>query len=105
MRIYIAGVDGYLGWALAQHLVDRGHEVAGMDNFLRREWVAEMKSQSATLILPMEKRLSAFREVHGKELPFTEATFAITTPSIMNLKNFSLKLLFISQKCHRPPTA
>ena len=54
MRIYIAGVDGYLGWALAQHLVDRGHEVAGMDNFLRREWVAEMKSQSATLILPME---------------------------------------------------
>jgi len=73
MRIYIAGIDGYLGWALAQHLVDRGHEVAGMDNYLRREWVAEMKSQSATFILPMKQRLAAFREVHGKELPFKEA--------------------------------
>ena len=27
MRVFIAGVDGYLGWALAQHLTKRGHNV------------------------------------------------------------------------------
>jgi len=40
MQVFIAGVDGYLGWALAQYLVSRGHEVAGCDNYFRRNWVA-----------------------------------------------------------------
>jgi UDP-sulfoquinovose synthase len=73
MRIFIAGVDGYLGWALAQHLVKRGHEVAGMDCYLRRDWVAEMGSQSATPIARMTERLEAFRENHGSNLQFTRA--------------------------------
>jgi UDP-sulfoquinovose synthase len=70
MRIFIPGVDGYLGWALAQHLVKRGHEVAGLDNYSRRDWVAEMGSQSATPILRMTERLEAFRENHGQNLQF-----------------------------------
>lgn len=36
MRVYILGIDGYLGWALYQHLLVRGHEVGGCDNFFRR---------------------------------------------------------------------
>ncbi len=48
MRVLIPGVDGYLGWSLAQHLASRGHEVAGIDNYMRRDWVAEVGSQSAT---------------------------------------------------------
>lgn len=72
MRVFIAGVDGYLGWALAQYLVARGYTVGGIDRFLRREWVAEMGSQSATPIRPMEERLEAFHEVHGDELHFRE---------------------------------
>lgn len=70
MRVFIAGVDGYLGWALAQHLVKRGHEVAGIDNYARRDWVAEMSSQSATPIRKMTERLEAFREAHGVNLQF-----------------------------------
>ena len=31
MRVFIAGVDGYLGWSLAMYLKVRGHEVAGAD--------------------------------------------------------------------------
>ncbi len=31
MRILIAGIDGYLGWSLAKHLVLRNHEVLGYD--------------------------------------------------------------------------
>ncbi len=72
MRVFIPGVDGYLGWALAQYLTVRGHEVAGCDIFLRRKHVEEMGSQSATPIKSMEERLVAFKEKFGKELIFKE---------------------------------
>lgn len=72
MRIFIAGMDGYLGWALAQSLAVRGHEVAGADNYFRRSWVTEMESTSATPIVPMAERLEAARQVHGKTIHFWE---------------------------------
>ncbi len=68
MRVFIAGVDGYLGWSLAQHLAARGHEVAGADNGSRRRWVDEMGSTSATPIVSMQERLAAFREHYGADL-------------------------------------
>src|SRR5580692_716570 len=70
MRIFIAGVDGYLGWSLAQHLVKRGHVVGGADILFRRKWVDEMGSYSAIPICTMEDRLSAFRERYGTELQY-----------------------------------
>ncbi len=72
MRVFIAGVDGYLGWSLAQYLTARGHEVAGADIFFRRQWVEEMGSWSAIPIRPMSERLPAFRERFGQELHFWE---------------------------------
>ena len=70
MRVFIAGVDGYLGWSLAIYLNARGHEVAGADCYHRRDWVAEMGSQSATPIRRMTERLQAFRENFGTNLQF-----------------------------------
>lgn len=70
MRVFIAGVDGYLGWPLSIYLVSRGHEVAGADCYLRRDWVQEMGSQSATPISRMTERLKAFRENFGANLQF-----------------------------------
>lgn len=72
MRVFIAGVDGYLGWSLAQHLAAAGHQVAGADLFLRRQWVEEMGSWSAMPILPMEERREAFKERFGQDLLFWE---------------------------------
>jgi UDP-sulfoquinovose synthase len=69
MRVFIAGMDGYLGWSLALYLAARGHAVGGADLFLRRKWVEEMGSWSATPIVSMEERLMAFREKFG-EKPF-----------------------------------
>ena len=66
----IAGADGYLGWTLAQHLASRNHEVSGIDNYSRRDWVAEVGSQSAMPILRMTERLEAFRENFGANLQF-----------------------------------
>jgi UDP-sulfoquinovose synthase len=70
MRILIPGIDGYLGWPLAQYLTARGHEVAGIDNFFRRQWVEEMGSWSALPVQPMQDRLTAMKERHGRELRF-----------------------------------
>jgi UDP-sulfoquinovose synthase len=72
MRVYIAGMDGYLGWTLAQYLTARGHEVAGADLYFRRKWVDEMGSHSATPIVSIEERLGAFKENFGQELLFWE---------------------------------
>jgi len=72
VRLFVAGVDGYLGWSLSQYLVKRGHEVAGCDLFLRRRWVEEMGSQSATPIRHMTDRLHAYEENYGKKLLFRE---------------------------------
>jgi UDP-sulfoquinovose synthase len=65
VRVFIAGMDGYLGWSLTQYLTARGHEVAGADLFMRRQWVAEMGSHSAIPIAPMDERLRAFEEHWG----------------------------------------
>jgi UDP-sulfoquinovose synthase len=74
MKVFIAGVDGYLGWALAQYLTARGHQVAGNDLFLRRQWVEEVGSQSAIPIYDMETRLQAFCETYGTDLLFREGS-------------------------------
>lgn len=72
MKVFIAGLDGYLGWSLAQHLVRRGYEIGGCDRYYRREWVEKMGSQSAIPIRPMPERLAAFRENFGKDILFRE---------------------------------
>ena len=72
MRVFIAGVDGYLGWPLSMYLIKRGHEVAGADNYYRRDWVQEMGSQSATPIRKMTERLEVFRENFGRNLQFSK---------------------------------
>ncbi len=65
MRVFIPGIDGYLGWPLAQYLAARGHEVSGIDAGFRRQWVTEMASQSALPIASLEVRTAALGERHG----------------------------------------
>jgi UDP-sulfoquinovose synthase len=70
MRVFIAGIDGYLGWALAQYMTAQGHEVAGADSEGRREWVAEVGSTSALPIASHQERIAAFKQQFGKDLDF-----------------------------------
>ena len=70
MKVFIAGIDGYLGWPLAIHLSAHGHEVAGADLLLRREWVAEVGGVSAQPIASRKERLCAFRQRFGWDLAF-----------------------------------
>lgn len=70
MRVFIAGIDGYLGWALAQYMTAHGHEVAGTDLLLRRKWVAEMGSDSAIPIASHGERIAGFKKHFGKDLDY-----------------------------------
>lgn len=70
MRVFIAGIDGYLGWSLAQYLSTQGHTVAGADLLLRRDWVAEMGSISAIPIASHQERVAAFEKHFGTALDF-----------------------------------
>lgn len=65
MRLLIAGIDGYLGWALSHHLAARGHQVIGIDAGLRRSWVAEMGAHSAIPVAEPQERRAAFAAIHG----------------------------------------
>jgi nucleoside-diphosphate-sugar epimerase len=51
MKVMILGIDGYLGWPLALHLMNKGHKVSGIDNFSRRERVHKLGGSSLTPIL------------------------------------------------------
>ncbi len=70
MRVFIAGIDGYLGWPLAQYLASRGHVVAGIDALLRRQWVEEIGGHSAIPVATIAERLQAFRHRFGITLDF-----------------------------------
>src|SRR5438270_5609281 len=68
MRILILGGDGYCGWATALYLSRKGHEVAIVDNFLRRMWDFELGAPTLTPIQPLTDRLDAWQRVSGKTI-------------------------------------
>jgi nucleoside-diphosphate-sugar epimerase len=70
MKVLITGIDGYTGWPLALHLLGRGHEVVGIDNFVTRRRVKEVGSWSATPVPSFPRRLAAVKKHLGKDIGF-----------------------------------
>jgi len=62
MKILILGSDGYIGWPLTLHLLKEGHEVAGIDSYIRRTRVRNCGSDSLTPILSTLDRLTLLRK-------------------------------------------
>jgi UDP-sulfoquinovose synthase len=69
MRILVLGGDGYLGWPTGMYLSQRGHEVALLDNFGKRQWGAKLGAEPLLPIRTLEERANAWREVTGKKIP------------------------------------
>src|SRR5579863_479382 len=68
MKIAVLGGDGYCGWATALYLSKKGHTVAIVDNFVRRQWDHELGAQTLTPIMPLSERLRAWTRVTGKTI-------------------------------------
>ena len=59
MRIMVLGGDGYLGWPTAMYLSSRGHDVAVLDNAVRRQYDEELGSGSLVPIESLRTQLEA----------------------------------------------
>jgi UDP-sulfoquinovose synthase len=68
MKICVLGGDGYCGWATALYLSEKGHSVAVVDNFIRRQWDFELGAQTLTPIQPLTDRLRVWQELTGKSI-------------------------------------
>src|SRR5699024_6485986 len=68
MKIVVAGGDGFCGWPTALYLSQKGHDVTIVDNLVRRDIVDELGSNSRTPILPLEERVSVWKEVSGWDI-------------------------------------
>ena len=68
MKIAVLGGDGYCGWATALYLSNKGHSVAIVDNFIRRQWDHEVGAQTLTPIRSLSDRLRTWQELTGKQI-------------------------------------
>lgn len=68
MKIAVLGGDGYCGWATALYLSQKGHAVAIIDNFMRRQWDHELGAQTLTPIRPLSDRLRIWQKTTGKTI-------------------------------------
>jgi len=50
------------------HLANRGHSVAIIDNFIRRQWDFELGVQTLTPIRPLSERLAAWHQLTGQTI-------------------------------------
>lgn len=68
MRILILGSDGYLGWPTAMFLAAKGHEVCGVDNYLRRQIALETDSEPLFPAPNLTERARLFAKKTGKTI-------------------------------------
>jgi UDP-sulfoquinovose synthase len=68
MRILILGGDGYLGWPTGMYLSQRGHDVALLDNFAKRQWEAELGVEPLLPTRKLDERVRAWQEVTGRKI-------------------------------------
>jgi UDP-sulfoquinovose synthase len=68
MRIAVLGGDGYCGWATALYLSSKGHQVAIVDSFVRRQWDFDLGVQTLTPIRSLHERLKVWKDLTGKTI-------------------------------------
>ena len=69
MRVLILGGDGYLGWPTAMHLTARGHEVAVVDNYLRRRLCREENVEPLFNVPNLHERVRLWESLSGYKIP------------------------------------
>lgn len=65
MNVLILGGDGYLGWPTAMHLSAHGHNVAVVDNYLRRNICREENSEALWPVPNLHERVRLWEDKSG----------------------------------------
>ena len=68
MRVLILGGDGYLGWPQSLYLSRKGHEVAILDNFARRQFDLEEGFDSLIPITTLHERVQVWKTISGQDI-------------------------------------
>lgn len=68
MCLLILGGDGYLGWPMAMHFANMGHEVTVVDNYLRRSIAKETDSEALIEGPNLHERTQIFKSIFGKSI-------------------------------------
>jgi len=68
MRVLILGGDGYLGWPTAMHLTAKGHEVAVVDNYLRRKLCREENLVALFEVPDLNERAAVWESASGFDI-------------------------------------
>jgi UDP-sulfoquinovose synthase len=76
MKIIVLGGDGFCGWPTSLGLSKAGYDVTIVDNLSRRKIDVELECNSLTPIRPLSKRLSAWKEITGREIRFVNLDVA-----------------------------
>ena len=72
MKIFIAGIDGYIGWPLSLKQLAIGNEVCGIDNFSRPQ-----HGKCVTPSVPATNTPSRNLEPSSQALPFSALWFQL----------------------------
>ncbi|HDH06338.1 MAG TPA: NAD-dependent epimerase/dehydratase family protein [Nitrospirae bacterium] len=68
MRVLVLGADGYLGWPTCLYFSQRGHEVAGVDNYFRRNAAADLDCESLIPAPDLFRRAKIWEDISGKKI-------------------------------------
>jgi UDP-sulfoquinovose synthase len=71
MRVLILGGDGYLGWPTAMNLSATGHEVAIVDNYLRRNLCRDNDCEPLFAVPNMHERVARWKALSGHQIDLT----------------------------------
>jgi UDP-sulfoquinovose synthase len=71
MRVLILGGDGYLGWPTAMNLSARGHEVAIVDNYLRRDLCRQNDCDPLFPVPSLHERVRLWKRYTNREIELT----------------------------------
>lgn len=85
MKVVIFGGDGFCGWPVALHLSARGHDVIIVDNLARRAADVELGASSLTPIVTLPERITAWREVSGRQLEWHDFDVARDYDALLDL--------------------
>lgn len=85
MRILVLGGDGYLGWPTAMYFSARGHDVAIIDNMIKRYWEAEVGVEPLIPIRSLKQRVAQWRALTGHSIEVTVADIANNNRQVYNV--------------------